>query len=119
MREVKADIKGRVTGATPGKSYRRGETKDGVITYTPVIPVTFDEVRDVSQEQFEVFFGCLPVQVYAADNEMIVPLQGEYVEDHVLPNGFMFSRFVFEGGKRVPGPEGESLKENVLIRILK
>ena len=119
MREVKADNKGRLTGAKGGETYTRRVTKDGVITYTPVTPVTFDEVRDVTQKQFEVFFGCLPVQVYAADNEMIVPLQGEYAGEHVLPNGFMFSRFVFEGGKRVPGPEGESLKENVLIRILK
>ena len=119
MREVKADSKGRLTGAKGGESYTQHVSKDGVITYVPAIPVVYDEVRDVTQEQFRTFWGCSPAEM-AANSDMTVPLREGYASESVLPNGLVLEQFVFdEAGRKIPGANNEVLKRKVLIRILK
>lgn len=107
MREVKADTKGRVTGAEPEKSYVRKEARDGVLTYTPVIPFEFAEVRDVTNAKFEAFFG-VPVGQVLADSNMAVPLRDKYADVKYYPHGLIFTRF-----------SENRETEQVLIRILK
>lgn len=111
---VKADSKGRLTGAQPETRYTRKEHPDGRIEYVPEVPREFDAVRDVTQEQFKAFFGFRPNEI-CRDS-----LHVEWVKSSGkwIPNGIAFEAFRYENGKRVI--EGDSIaKDSVLIRVEK
>lgn len=110
---VKADSKGRLTGAIPETRYTRKNHPDGRVEYIPEMPNEFDAVRDVTQEQFEAFFGFNP-EVVSRDS-----VQVEWVKSYGkwIPNGIAFEVFkVTESGERVV-EESEVQKDRVLIRI--
>lgn len=71
---VTADHKGRIVGATPGDKYTRHTEPNGTITYTPVIPREYDTIRDVTEEEFEQFFG-VPVHRVRATDIQVTTMQ--------------------------------------------
>lgn len=115
MTKVKADNKGRLTGAKALKSYEKRTQPDGTITYTPTVPEQFDGVRDVTVSDFEAFFGVSPEWVPAED---AIDTQ-RISEPGFLPTGLVLTRFVEgEAGQRMhTGTEFK--REHVLIRIKK
>lgn len=110
---VKADSKGRLTGAQPETRYTRKEHPDGRIEYVPEVPTEFDEIIDVTEGQFEDFFGVSPHFVTADDGIRVARVR----KDGYLPHGLTVARFRVGGdGKRViPGERFARL--NTLIRI--
>lgn len=107
---VKSDSKGRLTGADPSTRYIRSTAPDGVITFTPEVPREFEEVRDVTSESFEGFFGIAPDEMRVANDIYIQRITGDA---SVLPHGLVFERFV-------TNETGLQTKiEQVLIRIKK
>lgn len=111
---VKADSKGRLTGAQPETRYTRKEHPDGRIEYIPEVPKEFDAVRDVTQDQFKAFFGFPPTEI-SRDSMRVEWVQsgGKWI-----PNGIAFEVIRFKDGKRVI--EGDSIaKDSVLIRVEK
>lgn len=111
---VKADSKGRLTGAQPETKYLRREAADGTITYVPEVPKEFDTDRGVSWEEFESFFGVPPSQV-AQDGitavSLLTPREG------FLNNGILVRAFVTaaDGSRLASG--GEVQAKDLLIRI--
>lgn len=117
---VKADSKGRLTGAQPETRYTRKEQPDGTIEYVPEIPTTFDDVIDVTEDEFEGFFGVNPHFVTTED---IKVSRITSMTDKYLPNALVLTRFkiVNELGHREyrngPGPYATRL--TTLVRIVK
>lgn len=112
---VKADSKGRLTGAQPGERYIRKDAPDGSITYSPMTPKQYDSRREVSWEQFTEFFGVEPSQV-SADGIQLVQ-HNKTPEGHI-PTGFLLTCFVLdEAGKRKYTAEGTVLKTQTLMFI--
>lgn len=110
---VKADSKGRLTGAQPETRYTRKEHPDGRIEYVPEVPNKFDEIRSITNKQFTEFFGDEPGKVLKDGIELVEFSAGE----DYLPTGIMLTRFITtETGARVY-QGGQSLKERVFIRI--
>lgn len=105
---VKSDSKGRLTGADPSTRYVRNVAPDGTLTFVPEVPREFAETRDVSQEQFEQFFGVFPDGMRVANDIYIQRVTGD---DSVLPHGLVFERFVANG------MGVHTVVEQVLIRI--
>ena len=117
MREVKADNKGRLTGAQPSKKYEVREAPDGTITYTPAEPTEFDSTHDITSEQFEAVFGVTPDSFSADDDVMTVFLRDN--DGKYLPRGLVVTYFVRDaaGNRVISG--NHHVKQRKLIRILK
>lgn len=113
---VKADSKGRLTGAKALKSYEKTTQPDGTLTYVPTVPEKFDEIRDVTASEFERFFGTPPDHVPA---DTAIETQRVNMGADFLPTGLVLTRFVFDedGNRKVQG--NEIVRETVLIRIKK
>lgn len=120
---VKADSKGRLTGARPGASYLRTELPGGTIAYVPADPGTIagfknppvQEVKDVSIEEAEAFFGTPMKSISAEPMEVYMGV----AEKGYLANGIVFQRFhLDENGKRAQ-EDGVLKKTSVLLRIKK
>lgn len=120
---VKADSKGRLTGATPGANYTRVTLSGGTVIYSPIDPVSLEgsknpsvqEITDVSYEDAVKFFG---VPISAISAEPMEVYFGIQSEDH-LANGFVFQKFTLdEEGNRVV-EDGVRKKTSVLIRVEK
>lgn len=120
---VKADSKGRLTGAQPGATYLRTELPGGTIAYVPADPGVMDsmrnpavqEVKDVSIEEAEAFFGAPMKSISAEPMEVYMGV----AEKGYLNNGLVFQRFhLDESGKRSL-EDGVRKKTSVLIRIKK
>lgn len=113
--EVRADSKGRLTGAEPGETYRRQEDGNGTITFVPAVPKFFDTERSVSHELFEEFFG-VPASAICRDS--IRPAYYyEDTEGH-LPSGLVAKKFVLTSdGKRVYDGQQEPMTETIFIKI--
>ena len=118
-REVKADPRGRVTGARKDQTYVKHTSPDGILTYTPVTPVKYSHIRDVTRAQIEAFFGERLENISSLDDTFIEsPL--EYRRDDAYVFGLMFSTYVRDkNGTVIPNGRSEVLKEHTLIRILK
>lgn len=116
--KVKADSKGRLTGAKALKSYEKTTQPDGTLTYVPTVPEQFDRIIDVTEEQFEAFFG---QSVYATPAEDMIDTQRlRNISEH-HPTGLVIRSFVLDDeGNRVRGAEtGDALRQSTLIRIKK
>lgn len=114
---VKADSKGRLTGAQPETRYLKRIDPDGTITYVPEVPNEFDEIRDVTAKQFEEFFGVNPNYTVAEDIQVFEKV----TEKGFNPSGLVFQRFAInEEGERVYTEDGHNAKRlRTLIRIRK
>lgn len=112
---VRADSKGRLTGAIPGNRYVKKVDPEGVITFSPEIPREFDAVREVTESQFEEFFGVSPAEV--PEHQGILMHRSSKPEPGYLPVGLVVSRFALEedGTRKIEG--GIAVKERTLIRI--
>lgn len=115
-REVKADSKGRLTGAQPETQYVKREAADGTIIYEPVAPKVFDVYRDVTFDQFEEFFGVSPSDVRAQD----VKVHYLYDNGDYLHNSLVVKTFIRnEDGSKVRDEHNNLAEQRVLIRIKK
>lgn len=114
---VKADSKGRLTGAQPETRYLQRTDPDGTITYVPEVPKEFDEIRDVTAKQFEEFFGVSPSYAVAEDIQVFDKVR----EEGFSHFGLVLQRFAInEEGGRVFPQDGYSAKRlRTLIRIRK
>lgn len=111
---VKADSKGRLTGAIPGEEYHRKADATGRVVYTPITPRNVIETREVTIEEFEKFFGYKP-GVIAADGLHTYQVN----TPGYLPHGILAEVFEEpEPGVRV-FEDGVSKRKNVLIKIRK
>lgn len=125
LKTVKADAKGRITGATPEEEYTMHSDGEGGFYVRPKIPRTFDIGKEVSYEQFTEFFGCPPSEVNVEGFQIVNKrVGGEY-----LPHVIAFQKYKLdkEGGrmyiggkdaKYISGP-GSALKEDVIIKVRK
>ena len=87
---------------------------DGTITYVPETPNEFDEIRDVTREEFRQFFGADPNYVSAEEIQL-----HRFTEPGYLPTGLVLTRFaVDENGTRVYS-DNEAIRLRTLIRIRK
>lgn len=120
-REVKADSKGRITGASPGEEYIIWDDGMGSFTASPKKPRVFEDEREVSYDQFVQFFGVPPEQVNV---EGLQTVRVAKSPDH-YPYAIAFQKYrhtetgerVYTGpGKRMSGV-GSSIKEDVLIKV--
>lgn len=112
---VKADSKGRVTGATPGAEYHYSSDRYGRIVLTPKTPQQADEERTVSRDEFENFFGA-PIEHVRADG-MHVVYQAEDPDCYAA--ALVLETFVLTpDGKRVMEGEG-NLTNHHIIKIRK
>lgn len=114
---VKADSKGRLTGADPGEQYNRHISADGTITYTPSVVRKFEEARIVTEEEFEQFFGVPVGQVKAEDIQVIkLPNLGNFHH-----HGFVMEVFATdeEGNFLKYGGTNERVVHRKLIQIEK
>lgn len=116
MTKVKADNKGRLTGAKALKSYEKNTQPDGTITYVPTVPEDFDEIRDVAASEFDRFFGTPPDRVSADTG---IETQRIDMGTDFLPTGLVLTRFVFDADGNRIYRNGQAVKETVLIRIKK
>lgn len=120
---VKSDSKGRLTGAEPGVEYKKHVSPEGDISYSPAVPKRFDEVREVTREMFEAFFGCTPEE-FSVDGLRV--LENRFREG-AYPTSIIFQKFdLDEDGnrkyksptKRIWGKEGPGLAQKKDVRIV-
>lgn len=114
---VRADSKGRLTGAIPGGRYVKKTSPDGTITFSPAPITEFDDTREVTESQFEEFFGVRPGEV--PENQGIVTYRTGVLDPGYLPVGIVVTQFVTDsdGSRRIVG--GVPEKKRTLIRILR
>lgn len=111
---VKADSKGRLTGAQPETRYLKRTDPDGTITYVPEVPRNVTNCQDVTTKQFKDFFGVSPDTV-AADS-----IRTTYLSDKgFLPHGIFFEWFATDGSGHRVYETGEAIRGRTLIRIRK
>ena len=111
---VKADSKGRLTGATPGEAYRKTLLPDGTIQYRPIKPAKYDQIREVEFSDFTAFFGVPPREVVAKDIQVV-----EILEKDFLNFGMYVETFIeTTPGERVFTSTGMA-KKRTLIKIRK
>lgn len=120
---VKADSKGRLTGAQPDTRYTRNEHPDGRIEYVPETPTTFDDVIDVTEEEFESLFQVNPRYVAAKDIQV---QRIDSMTEKYFPHALVLTRYkvVNEEGHREfkNGPaklEDLSVRLTTLVRIVR
>lgn len=116
---VRSDSKGRLTGAKPEERYVRTESPDGTITYVPETPKRFDDIQDVTEEQFEQVFGVNPAYMSAEDMRVHNDVRTE--GDTYYPNGFVITRFAIgdDGGRIFRDQSNNAVKLTTLVRIKK
>lgn len=118
---VKADSKGRLTGAEPEVNYHRNVLPGGTIVYTPSGPKSMDEiqnpavqeVRDVSEEEAEKFFGVPMTGLAAQPIEIYSGVAAKGFVNH----GLVFQRFDLDSSGDQVVEDGIRKKTSVLIRI--
>lgn len=113
---VRSDSKGRVSIGPQGESYHKNVDPSGRIVLTPVVPRTVNNTREVTQEEFEKFFGvpAKSIRVDGVHTFRVTNDPGEY-----LPHGIIVETFILdESGERVVS-DGELVSENTLIKIRK
>lgn len=117
MKIVKADAKGRVTGFEPGEEYMVGENYQGVRTLTPSTVRVPDQVKEVTREEFEGFFGG-PLESIAVENGVRVT---EITGKGYYPYGLLVRAFLLQGdGTRLINQEtGNTAETTTVIKILK
>lgn len=123
IKTVRADSKGRVTGATPGEEYKIHNDGQGGFYMTPKEPYVYEAEREVSYEQFVAFFGCTPGEM-SVDGLQVV--EKAHKLQH-YPSAIAFQRFRTDengnrqymgAGKRMSGA-GSAIKDDVIIRVCK
>lgn len=113
---VKADSKGRLTGATPGEEYEKRESSNGTISYVPKVPKEFHTNREVTWDEFTEFFGVAPDKV--VEDGVQVVRTGTQREGYI-PSRIMVTEFVTDANNSRMLSAGEVMKRDTVIYIKK
>lgn len=119
MKPVKADSKGRLTGADPDRKYTRIQHRDGSITFRAENPNPEGDTHDVTEEQFTAFFKVSPWQASADEDLIVKPLSTAEMEGgKYLPTGIVVTYYAFDNeGRRIYENGGNPEMRSLLIRI--